>query len=1479
MRMLNQVVGLLMSALLVWSPLAQPVAVYAETVQQVDGQLETSMQGEGESAADSSATAGDPSGETSGLPDDASDKDPGDVAAAAGDSASSVKPGPAARGAEEADAAASDEAVRSSAATAEQTVLASLSTDSSYDDFVKAAEKLDMPDPGDAHRGAANEPSPFGSSSPYWKTSGGVKSFYEADGDLYASPALKIIDVSEWQDNVDWAAVKKAGIDGAIIRLGFGYGNIDAKFERNVKELRRLGIPFGVYLYTYAYDADFAAKEGAWTAEVLDKYGTAGMEFPIFYDVENWTWTGHTRPSDPDVYEGIIDAYFDTLAARGYTNVSVTSYRAYLQKELNKPSIWARTSWIAAYTPSIGIENPYYKGQYGWQYTSSGRVAGVNGNVDISAFSSTEQLANELAAEHAGDLSDGTYTFASAKLPTSVLDAKGGGTVNGTRVNLYAANGTDAQVWRVSHDKKGYVTIASAKSGLVLDVKSGKSANGTAVQLYKANGSAAQRWIAVKRSDGSYELVSGVNPSKALDLPGGKTANGTLTQIYDRNGTQAQAWTASSAKTQAERADELAAAHASDLADGTYSLASSGKDETVLQSVSGFAKLAAISGKNTQEWKLAHDKEGYVTLTNVSSGLVLSVSGASTANKTKIVFEKAKSDSRSQRWIAVKNDDGTYTFVSALNGSSVLDCYGGSSSAGTVVQLYAGNGTAAQRWTAEDMAARRSELDKLAQENADVLKDGEYALVISGSGRKVVEVGGGKLDNYANVQTYQSNGTPAQRWTVSHDDKGYVTFTNKKSGRALDAYSGMAAVGTNIHQYGSNGTLAQKWIVKAGKDGKTLEIMSALLPKRYLTVKGGNVEIGSAPASIEAVSVQPEVEPGQDIIAADTWYDMAPASSPSKRVDVPSGKSTEGLALQLYAANQSFAQFFKFTFEDGYYRIESAVSGKVLAVSGGDFVPGGSIIQTARKQSDDSQLFRAVENGDGTVTFVNKASGLALDCSNGLKSAVVKGGSKAQAFALTPQHAFIKEGLYTVSPASKTSLALDVKSASDAEGAAVQLYTSNKTFAQKWFISAVDGRENTFTIEAANSAKRLTAAGSKVVLKSRTDDASQWWVPDIDQGGIVFRSAQNPSKALDVVSGRMSSGTAVQLYSRNGTAAQRFKLVTATATIPNGTYTIRTAKSTAQVLDVKSASMVNGGNVQVYGSNNTGAQKWKLTRNSDGSYTIVNANSGKALDLTSGNTANGTNVQQYTSNGSAAQRWFIEYVDGGYRIASAKDRSVVLDLAGGSVANGTNVRISSDNGSAGQRFTFRTTTYTPPVRYHHITWMMQPNNYYCGPTNGYMILKSVGASKSASGKKLTVWAVGDYMRTNKVGYTSFNDRAFATGMNNWLGKNVYTTIANPSYTTVKNQIKKSYENGYATAVDAHERRGGPHYNGHSNSTSSHIMAIDGYDEKNDRVYFVDSSSGWYSGAKPKFWHSLRSFVSNYLKPAAWRDGIGIYTAR
>ena len=222
----------------------------------------------------------------------------------------------------------------------------------------------------------------------HWGTYNNTKAFFDYQNNLFVQQAKGVIDVSEWQGDIDWAKAKADGVEGVIIRLGYGEGNnADKKAQRNISECKRLGIPFGIYWYSYADTPSIAKGEGADVVAKLKQFGVnaSDLAYPVYYDLEKWTWKGHQPPTDPNVYNDIVNNWYSALQSAGYKNLSVYSYTSYLQGPLNHADIYAKTTWVAQYGARMGFDS-FPTDSRGWQYTSSGKVDGISGNVDMNAF-------------------------------------------------------------------------------------------------------------------------------------------------------------------------------------------------------------------------------------------------------------------------------------------------------------------------------------------------------------------------------------------------------------------------------------------------------------------------------------------------------------------------------------------------------------------------------------------------------------------------------------------------------------------------------------------------------------------------------------------------------------------------------------------------------------------------------------------------------------------------------------------------------------------------------------------------------------------------------------------------------------------------------------------------------------------------------------------------------------------------------------
>lgn len=226
----------------------------------------------------------------------------------------------------------------------------------------------------------------------HWGTYNNSKAFFDYQNNLFVQQAKGVIDVSEWQGDINWAKAKADGVEGVIIRLGYGEGNnADKKAQRNISECKRFGIPFGIYWYSYADTPALAKEEGADVVAKLKQFGVnpSDLAYPVYYDLEKWTWEGHQPPTDPNVYNNIVNNWYSALQSAGYKNLGVYSYTSYLQGPLKHVDIYAKTTWVAQYGARMGFDS-FPTNSRGWQYTSTGKVDGISGNVDMNAFGNKE---------------------------------------------------------------------------------------------------------------------------------------------------------------------------------------------------------------------------------------------------------------------------------------------------------------------------------------------------------------------------------------------------------------------------------------------------------------------------------------------------------------------------------------------------------------------------------------------------------------------------------------------------------------------------------------------------------------------------------------------------------------------------------------------------------------------------------------------------------------------------------------------------------------------------------------------------------------------------------------------------------------------------------------------------------------------------------------------------------------------------------
>lgn len=680
----------------------------------------------------------------------------------------------------------------------------------------------------------------------HWGTYNNSKAFFDYQNNLFVQQAKGVIDVSGWQGDIDWAKAKADGVEGAIIRLGYGEGNnADKKAQRNISECKRLGIPFGIYWYSYADTPSIAKEEGADVVAKLKQFGVnpSDLAYPVYYDLEKWTWEGHKPPTDPNMYNNIVNNWYSALQSAGYKNLGVYSYTSYLQGPLKHADIYAKTTWVAQYGARMGFDS-FPTNSRGWQYTSSGKVDGISGNVDMNAFGNKEfvnggssndlQAAIDVRKMTAVTIPNGNYYINVRSKVASSVDIPGGSAADSTAIQLYSGNSSKAQQFTFTRQSDGSYEIVNVNSGKALDVRNGVAENNAIVQQYSRNNSRAQRWF-IRDSGAGYYLQSALG-NWVLDLSGGNTANGAAIRLYAPNGTASQLFVVSSSDI--------------NIATGVSMIITSAANKKLVTDVTSAStangarvQLYSSNNTNAQKYRFESIGNGTYKIVNINSGKMLDVAGGSTANGAALQ-QYTSNNTVAQQWTVRNYGSGKIALVS-VNDNKAVDIPGGNAVQQAQLQLYSPNGTVAQQWlVAKAPLTLRERLNETAAKHRQDLPDGTYTFGSKLNTSMKMDVSGASRSNYGNVQIWAGNGTNAQKWKVTHDSNGYVTLTSVNSGKVLDVNGGVSASGTNVQQYDSNGTYAQKWIAVKNSDG-SYTFQSALAENAVLDVNGGSSANGA----------------------------------------------------------------------------------------------------------------------------------------------------------------------------------------------------------------------------------------------------------------------------------------------------------------------------------------------------------------------------------------------------------------------------------------------------------------------------------------------------------------------------------------------------------------------------------------------------------------------------------------------------------
>lgn len=307
-----------------------------------------------------------------------------------------------------------------------------------------------------------------GASSKAWKKINGV--CYNGSGQKLEGAITRGIDVSEWQDTINWSQVKKSNVDFAFIRISYGVSHLDNKYDYNMKQAEKAGIPVGTYVYSLALNTQQAMKEAQLAIREMDGYK---VSYPVVYDIEY----DQMRNLSAAQIANLAKAFCNEVKKAGYTPMIYCNTDWYDNK-LDWSKMTGYDVWLARYGDTIFAPD---KNKYkytiwqstdgdggGYLNTTKGLVAGIpvysTVDIDLGYVDYTKIITPRWHAQ--------SGYKASTSPDTSTYKGKTGWvTENGKR--FYYVNGVKKYGWVEVNNKKYYIhkTTGMCKGRLVRDAK------------------------------------------------------------------------------------------------------------------------------------------------------------------------------------------------------------------------------------------------------------------------------------------------------------------------------------------------------------------------------------------------------------------------------------------------------------------------------------------------------------------------------------------------------------------------------------------------------------------------------------------------------------------------------------------------------------------------------------------------------------------------------------------------------------------------------------------------------------------------------------------------------------------------------------------------------------------------------------------------------------------------------------------------
>ena len=593
------------------------------------------------------------------------------------------------------------------------------------------------------------------------------------------------------------------------------------------------------------------------------------------------------------------------------------------------------------------------------------------------------------------------------------------------------------------------------------------------------------------------------------------------------------------------------------------------------------------------------------------------------------------------------------------------------------------------------------EKDAVIESDNQTIINGTYNIVPYIANWQALDITDGSKEDGAQIQLWDYLGAQQQKFNIEYLKEGYYKITSDYTGKAL------TIDGNNLVQKEYMGLDNQKWIIREN-DNSNYSIISFeqdLAIELKNGIYGNGIKLSVAPvnnSNSQKFNFTFRRKLNTSNSLKNGIYRINAIINAKPAFDITNGSYLDGAQIQLWDYLEAEQQKFEITFQkDGYYRIRSAYTGKVLAVSDSKVTNGTTIIQKT-EEGLDSEKWIIQDEGNGEYSINSKINNLCIDIPdwdavNGKKLLMHDwNGGTAQRFTFSDVSENINTvstGIYNIVPASSEGMALDITDGSTENGIQLQIWDYLGAEQQKFELRYIqDG--GYYKIFSEYTGKLLTISDeNKLVQQDDMDLNTQKWIIKNKGNNRYVIVSYSQNLAIQLTNGAWN-GSKLDVASENGSISQQFifngrRKLTPGKSLKNGIYKITSILNNKPAFDITDGSKEDGAQIQLWDYLNASQQKFEIKYNEgDGYYTIKSLYTEKVLAVSDSKVTNGTTIIQKTEEGLDSEKWIIQDEGNGEYSINSKLNNLCIDTPDWDAVNGKKLVMHDWNGGTAQKYNF-----------------------------------------------------------------------------------------------------------------------------------------------------------------------------------------------